>query len=73
MNDNLSYSSLGLYSSSFLKMYLNTDENLENIFALSDPTSAAFLHEYVHFLQDITTIYGLQNSVHVVQYIKYVS
>jgi hypothetical protein len=73
MHDQISFSSLGLYSSSFLKMHLSVDESLIDIFNLSEKTSAGLLHEYIHFLQDLTTIYGLQNAVSVVQYLSYIN
>jgi hypothetical protein len=67
------HSNLGFYSSSFLKMHIQTGEQLADIFTLSAQESAAFIHEYVHFLQDITTIYGQRNIISVVQYIKSVN
>jgi hypothetical protein len=66
-------SNLGHYAPSFLKMHISTRENLDNILGLSPRTSAAFIHEYVHFLQDITTIYGQKNIIIVVDYFKYVN
>lgn len=66
-------SALGMYSPSFFKMHINVREHLGNIHNLSVETSAAFVHEYVHFLQDITTIYGQKNIISVVDYIKTVN
>ena len=66
-------SALGLYSPSFFKMYIGVTEKMDDIFKLSVPASAAFLHEYVHFLQDITTIYGQKNIISAVDYIKTVN
>lgn len=66
-------SSIGLYSPSFLKMHIDVDESLDDIFKLSPRTSAAFLHEYVHFLQDILTVYGQKNIISTVDYIKSVN
>lgn len=31
---------------------------------------AAFFHEYVHYLQDVTTLYGLMNLGNVVYYLR---
>lgn len=66
-------SALGLYSPSFFKMYIGVREQIDDVFNLSPVTSAVFLHEYVHFLQDITTIYGQKNIISVVDYIKTVN
>ena len=67
------YSSAGIYSPTFLNMRIATEESMQDIFNLSDQTAAAFIHEYVHFLQDVTTIYGLRNIITVVDFIKTVN
>src|SRR5260221_14717441 len=64
---------MGFYAPSFFRMYINTDESLENMDAWSIQTSAAFLHEYVHYLQDLTTTYGLMNISYIVDFIKTVT
>ncbi len=63
----------GTYSPSFLTMYIETQENLEKILTVSypDELEAAFLHEYVHLLQDMTTLSGLNNISRVVDYLKW--
>ncbi len=66
-------SSIGIYSPSFLKMHIDVYEPLDDIFNLSPKASAAFIHEYVHFLQDLTTVYGQKNIISVVDYIKSVN
>lgn len=66
-------SSIGLYFPSFLKMHIDVEEELDDIFKLSPEISAAFIHEYVHFLQDIATVYGQKNIISVVEYIKSVN
>lgn len=67
------YSSAGIYSPTFLNMRIATNESMEDIFNISDETAAAFIHEYVHFLQDLTTVYGLRNIIMVVDFIKTVN
>ncbi|HMO60768.1 MAG: hypothetical protein QM725_07425 [Lacibacter sp.] len=67
------HSSIGLYSPSFLKMHIDVNEYLDDIFEISPLASAAYIHEYVHFLQDITTVYGQKNIISVVDYIKSVN
>lgn len=54
-------------------MQVNLTDNLENLNILPDIPSAIYLHEYIHFLQDITTTYGYTNISTVVDFIKYVN
>lgn len=69
--------SLGLYNPSFFKITLKTGEELPKEdpknSLVSEITGAAFLHEYIHFLQDITTSSGLNNFCYIVEYIKWVN
>jgi hypothetical protein len=67
------FSSAGIYAPTFLNIRIATNESLDNIFNLSPTASAAFIHEYVHFLQDITTVYGLRNIIMVVDKMKTVN
>ncbi len=64
---------LGFYRPTFFKMQVNHTDNLENLNVLSDIPSAIYLHEYIHFLQDISTTYGYTNISRVVDYMKYVN
>ena len=64
---------LGFYRPTFFKMQVNHSADLTNLNLLSDIPSAIYLHEYIHFLQDITTTYGFTNISTVVDYIKYVN
>jgi hypothetical protein len=74
------HASLGFYNPTFFKMFVDTDLTSEDILKgnCSDnkklqEASAAFFHEYIHYLQDISTSYGLMNITMVVDYIKYVN
>ena len=67
------FTTLGFYRPSFFKMQVNRTDNLEDLNQLSDITSAVYLHEYIHFLQDISTSFGFMNISTVVDYIKYVN
>lgn len=71
------YTSLGLYNPSFFKITLKTGEELPKNGSesplVSEITGAAFLHEYIHFLQDITTSSGLNNFCYIVDYIKWIN
>jgi len=64
---------LGFYRPTFFKMQVNHTDNLENLNVLADIPSAIYLHEYIHFLQDISTTYGYSNISMVVDFIKYVN
>jgi hypothetical protein len=62
---------LGFYDSSFFRMHISTNEKIERINTLSDEAFAILAHEYSHFIQDITTIHGLNNIFSIIQYIKF--
>lgn len=51
---------LGVYNPAFFKIQINTDEDIvpQN---LSGQNLSTFIHEYTHFIQDFTTIKGLEN------------
>lgn len=54
---------LGSYLPSFFLIELCTDEKLENLDILSDRTKSTLYHEYIHFMQDLTTTFGLTNTI----------
>lgn len=62
------------YYPNFLYMELGTTTNLRNLcrYPISDDIDAAFLHEYIHYLQDITTISGYSNISVVCDRMRYV-
>ena len=64
----------GYYTPSFLTMNIDSDENFEDIMSangVSQKSEALFLHEYIHLLQDITSVSGLVNMCVVVDYMKW--
>ena len=64
----------GYYTSSFLTMNIDSNENFEDIMTVkgvSERSEALFLHEYIHLLQDITSVSGLANICVVVDYMKW--
>lgn len=64
----------GYYCPTFLSMYIDSSENFENIFEgerLPEETEALFVHEYIHLLQDLTTLSGFSNICIVVDYLKW--
>jgi len=52
----------GYYCPSFFKLVVNTTHNLGDLNKLPEVPFSTFFHEYLHFLQDITTTYGLANG-----------
>lgn len=73
MNKKIFNKALGYYDSSFFRMHVATSERIERIETLSDEAYAILVHEYTHFIQDITTIHGLNNVFATIQYLKYAS
>jgi len=66
----------GSYAPSFFTIRIPNNENYENLLnneRMSEQAEAYFLHEYIHFLQDLTTIPGLSNICIVVDYMKWVT
>jgi hypothetical protein len=65
------YNTEGFYTPSYFRIKVNTDDSFlsfdEN---LSELGAAIFLHEYIHYLQDITTTHGLFNIISEVDFIK---
>lgn len=69
MRQNL-YTKLGFFSPSFFRMHIDVDEDLSDLNNISQSAAATFFHEYIHYIQDISTTYGLLNIINVVNYIK---
>lgn len=67
------YKTLGYYEPSLFFIQLNGKGRLKNIKKWDDIQQATFLHEYIHFLQDITTVQGLQNMYRIGEYLRYVT
>jgi hypothetical protein len=69
------FSSRGFYEPGFIHLHIATREDLNdfNKLAANGATAtwvATFLHEYVHFLQDITSTHGLVNFITAVEFLK---
>ena len=60
----------GSYIPSFLLLNLDFDEGVEDLNKLSEEGKAIIAHEYIHFLQDITTTYGVMNCIHIGDILK---
>ena len=66
---------LGTYYPAFFDLYLNTDKSMEklSITAMTDVERSAFFHEYIHFLQDVSTTTGLFNIYVINEYFRLVA
>lgn len=65
------YTSAGFYYSSYFRIKVNTNDSFLTFDdTLSELGAAIFFHEYIHFLQDITTTHGLFNIASEVDFIK---
>ncbi|MEE0267808.1 MAG: hypothetical protein UD103_07515 [Bacteroidales bacterium] len=51
---------LGYYTPAFFKIQINTNQDIDPN-NLSGQNLSTFIHEYTHFIQDFTTIKGLEN------------
>ncbi|WP_295118525.1 hypothetical protein [uncultured Chitinophaga sp.] len=49
----------GRYLTSFLEISVETDLNLSNLALLDNAAQGTYYHEYLHYIQDITTCSGL--------------
>lgn len=64
MNEKIDYelqAIMGTYYPHFLEMYINTDK-LVVLPRLSKSELGTFFHEWIHFIQDLTTAYGCYNA-----------
>jgi len=50
---------LGTYLPAYFEVHIDTDEDLNNLEQLPPEVQALYFHEYCHFLQDLTTTFGL--------------
>lgn len=70
MNKIIKSTLLGFYQPAFFFLKVHTDEDLNNLDNLIIENKSTLVHEYIHFLQDITNTYGLLNISHTVNTIK---
>lgn len=69
------FATVGYYEPGFIHLRINTSDDLNDLNKLKDdPTTVKyysnFFHEYIHFLQDITSTHGLLNFVNAVGHIR---
>ncbi len=69
--DNKIETTRGYYNPSFLKLTVNADCNLSDLNQLDKPHFSTFFHEYIHFLQDLTTTFGITNASIIANRLRY--
>lgn len=67
------YKTLGFYCPSLFYIYLAGKGRLKDIKKWDEEQQCTFLHEYMHYLQDITTTQGLINMYRIGEYLRYVT
>lgn len=60
----------GYYDSNYFRIYVDTEDSFLDVTQVSEIGAAISLHEYIHYLQDITTTNGLFNIASEVDYVK---
>lgn len=61
---------LGVYMPAFFCMELNIPFDFKRLEKNNDFQMSTFIHEYIHYIQDITTTYGYMNLSHSVNMIQ---
>lgn len=65
---------MGFYSPTFMHMDVGVFGPLNDTQVLEDENSGSvFIHEFMHFIQDLTTNYGLMNICTKVDYMKFIN
>ena len=65
---------LGFYIPSFFRMKISTSNSLGNqLNFVNEKDESTFLHEYIHFIQDVTTTFGFANINRISNYLRYVN
>lgn len=59
------------YRPSFFHMKIDLPVDFTNLNEIPEGAFGLYLHEYIHFVQDISTIYGLMNISTITHYIQY--
>src|SRR5690554_6833693 len=69
--DNKLETTRGYYNPSFLKLTVNADCDLSDLNRLSKAHLSTFFHEYIHFIQDLTTTFGVTNASIIANRLRY--
>ncbi len=62
MEQNRLYTTLGYYMPSFYYMNIGEGNDKLDVNKLNDHDLSVFFHEYIHYLQDITTFDGVNRA-----------
>lgn len=62
------HQTLGYYTPAFFHINVGTNASFSRF---SDMDFSVYLHEYIHFIQDTTTIYGLNNMFVYSEYLRF--
>lgn len=64
---------LGFYEPSVFHIFTRGENKLTEIDNWEEKQASTFLHEYIHFLQDILTVKGMQNLYIIGEYLRFVT
>lgn len=73
MNRKYDYITAGFYEPSLFRIHTRGTGLIQDLEKWDDSQSSTFIHEYIHFLQDITSVVGLSNIFANGEYIRYVT
>lgn len=62
------HTTLGYYSPAFFRIFVGSNKSFKKF---TDKDYSVFLHEYIHFIQDTTSYYGLNNMYTQSEYIRF--
>ncbi|WP_146090639.1 hypothetical protein [Aureitalea marina] len=62
------YEIRGFYRPHFLSIFINGEFDVD-LEKMSQKDLGTFVHEYTHYLQNISTVFGLRNSVYFFRYL----
>jgi len=65
------YTATGGYLPSFFKMAVRSGESFLDVQSLSENTASTYFHEYMHYIQDVSTFHGLSNIIRMGEYLHY--
>lgn len=65
------YTAAGGYLPSFFKMGIQSGESILDIQKLDGETASVYFHEYMHYIQDVSTFHGLSNMIRMGEYLHY--
>lgn len=69
--DNRFNATLGFYEPSVFHIFTRGENKLTEIDNWEEKQASTFLHEYIHFLQDILTVKGMQNLYIIGEYLRF--